>query len=311
MKIKNSKFKMITETKPLVSVIMPVYNALPYLSQAIDSILDQTYQNFEFIIIDDASQDGSYGLLQKYATKNKKIRLFRNSKNLGISESAKRAISKTKGGFIARMDADDIALPYRIERQVEYLLKNKKTVAIGGQCILINEKGDFIGNKRFPTEFKDIYKLIFEFIPLQQPTLMIAKRRLPENFEYYKDGMNTAEEVELFFKLFLYGKVENLKDPVLMYRFHGKNTSMKNIRETFFLTLLTRFRAVLLYKYRPTLKGILVTLLQLILILILPGRVNIFLYKVFRSLTTNQRLLKIDTLLAKQLSPEFLFSKSK
>ena len=245
--------------KPKISVIMPVYNAGSYLSHAIESILNQTYQDFEFIIVDDGSTDGSWEILNEYARKNKKIKLFRQSKNYGISVTARKAILKTKGNFIARMDADDVALPSRLEKQISYLRTHKKTVAVGGNCILIDRNGDHVGIKTFPAKFNEIYRYIFEFVPLQQPTLMIAKKRLPKNFQYYIDGMNTAEEVELIFKLFLHGKVENLKDYVLLYRLHENNTSLIDVRKTFILTLYARLRAVIKYGYKPSLAGIITT----------------------------------------------------
>lgn len=274
--------------KPLVSVVMPVYNAGQFLSEAAKSILAQTYRNFEFIIVDDTSEDSSWQIIQDLSRKNKQIKAFRNPQNLGVSETVKRAISKAKGEFLARMDADDIALPHRLDKQVNYLLNHKETVAIGGQCLLINKNGDIVGEKTFPTAFSDIYKYIFKFIPVQQPTLMIARHRLPKQFEYYRDAMNTAEEVELLFKLFQYGKVENLPDAVLMYRLHDKNTSLLDIRKTFLLTLLARIRGVFLYGYKPTLSGIITTLLQTCVVILLPRKLALFLYKKLRKIGVPQ-----------------------
>ncbi len=268
---------------PLVSVVMPVYNAGGFLVASIESILNQTYKNTEFIIVDDASTDESWEILKKYAKKYKKMKLFRNTRNLGISETAKRAISEAKGDFIARMDADDIALPNRLEQQIAYLQQHKKTVALGGQCMLIDKDGYVIGNKTFPTTFKKIYKYIFEFVPLQQPTMMIARKRLPKNFEYYRDGMNTAEEVELLFKLFQKGRVENLNNIVLMYRIHDENYSLKNPKETFLLTFLTRVKAIFCYGYRPTAQGLLTTIIQAFIVLLLPKKLIIYIYKVIRN----------------------------
>lgn len=274
---KNSK-----ET-PLVSIILPVYNAGNFLRDSIESLLNQTYKNTEIIIVDDHSTDNSYSILKEYAKKNKKIKLFRNKKNLGVSETVKRAINETQGDYLARMDADDISLPDRISLQVEYLEAHKRTVAIGGQCYTINAENQIIGRKTFPTEFKDIYKYIFRFIPVQQPTLMIAKKRLPDNFVYYVDGMNTAEEVELFFKLFTHGKVENLDEPVLLYRIHDNNTSFKNVKETFLLTLVARIKAIFRYGYKPTTAGVIYTVIQTLVVLLLPQNVILGIYRFYRN----------------------------
>lgn len=268
---------------PKISVVLPVYNAVGFLKDCLESILNQTYQDFEFIIVDDHSTDGSYEILEQYAKRHKKIKLFRNKKNKGVSEAVKKAISLSRGEYIARMDADDISFPTRFEKQIDYLEKNKKTVALGGQCLTIDENNKITGTKTFPNSFEDIYKYIFHFIPVQQPTLMIARKRLPKNFTYYIDGMNTAEEVELIFKLFKYGKVENMDEILLLYRVHDKNTSMQNVKETFLLTLLARIKAIFKYQYKPTKTGILYTFIQTIIVLTLPQKFIVFLYKIIRN----------------------------
>ena len=102
---------------PLVSIIMPVHNAQEFVAEAIRSILEQTYQRFKLIIIDDASTDKSAEILKKLV--NPKIVYFRNPKQLGVTKSLTHALKMSKGVFIARMDADDIAYPTRLERQVK------------------------------------------------------------------------------------------------------------------------------------------------------------------------------------------------
>ncbi len=291
--------------KPKISVVIPVYNGGKYLSLCLDSILNQTYKNFEIIAVDDCSTDGSYKILRKYATKYPKITVFRNSVNKGVSETAKKAISYARGDYIARMDADDIAIPTRFEVQLKHLRSRRKTVAVGGQCLIIDSRNNIIGKKSFPTSFADIYKYIFRFVPVQQPTLMIARKRLPVDFKYYIDGMNTAEEVELFFKLFQYGKVENVSDVVLLYRFHEGNTSLLNVRQTFLLTLIARIKAVFRYNYKPSFMGVLITFIQAIIILTLPQKASIALYKVFRdsSLDDVPSLTRYNNISPKSLLP--------
>jgi glycosyltransferase involved in cell wall biosynthesis len=263
---------------PLISVIMPVYNAGDYLVEAIKSILKQSYKNFEFIVVDDASTDNSWAILKKYKKKDKRIRIYRLKENIGVSQTVKFAIEKARGKFLARMDADDIAHPKRLEKEINYLLKNPQTVAIGSQCQLINKNGKNIGKKIFPTKFEDIYKYIFIFVPVQQPTLMINRTKLPKDFEYYYDSMDTAEEIELLFKLFQYGKVENLNETLHYYRLHGQNTSLINLKKTFLLTLLSRIKAVIKHSYKPTVKGVIFTFIQAVLILILPAKFILKMY---------------------------------
>lgn len=283
------KIKKLTKIRqPLVSVVMPAYNAGAYIADAIESILSQTYKNIELIIIDDGSTDGTYLIAKRYQAVDKRIIVMQNDKNLGVSMTSSKGISKAKGSFIARMDADDIATQDRFEKQVAYLQKNINTVAVGGNCYIIDRKGKIIGRKQFPKSFEEIYDYIFKFIPVQQGTLMIARERLPKDFVYYEDGMNTAEEVELFFKLFRYGRVENMSDYLLKYRMHNKNTSIVNLKTTFFLTLISRIKAVYRYSYTPSTSGILLTIMQALIVLALPTRVTMALYTSVRWINAYQ-----------------------
>ncbi|MCL4354518.1 glycosyltransferase [Patescibacteria group bacterium] len=268
--------------KPLVSVVIPVYNEYHFLRCSLNSVVNQTYSNYEVVLVDDCSSDGSCDILKEYEQRYSNIRVYRNKSNKGVSETAKKAIMHSKGDFIARMDADDIMSPIRLEKQVEYLLQHKKTVALGGQVLMIDEENRVTGKKFFPLKHEDIYKFISRFIPIQQATLMIARNRLPEDFKYYVDGMNTAEEVELFFKLFQHGKVENLKDVLLFYRLHSNNTSLLDVKKTFLYTLLARIKAVLKYNYKPPFSGIIITFIQAIAIMLLPRKLTLTTYKALR-----------------------------
>lgn len=283
-----NKEKVYKIQTPLVSVILPVYNAGLYIRQTIESILSQTYQNFEFIIIDDCSTDNSWNIVQEYAKCYKQIKVYKNHKNLKSAKTVTRAIALAKGDFLARMDADDIALPDRLEKQVNYLLQHTDTVALGGQCILIDQDNNRIGEKLFPTSFDEVYKYIFQFCPVQQPTFMIAKKRLPKNFDYYSHGMTPVEDIELLFKLFRHGKVENLPDLLLMYRIHGKNVSLVNMKHSFYLTLISRIRGVLYHNYKPTVKGIVITIVQAFIVLLLPQKATFTLYSMMKKIRSTK-----------------------
>lgn len=273
---------MVKSKKPLVSVVMPVRNAGDFLCLSVSSILKQTYCNFELLVVDDASTDGSLGVLKSFH--DKRIRIIRNKRNLGITKSANLAIKRAKGEFIARMDGDDIALPNRLEKQVNFLLKNKGVVAVGGQCDLIDSDGKKVGEKRFPNDFESIKRMIFRSVPVQQPSIMVAVCRLPRNFVWYNETFKTAEELELLFKLFNYGEVRNLRSKVLLYRIHKGNTSLKDPKNTFYLTLKTRLIAVRDLGYKPTLFGVVSTIVQAIVVFVLPERLIYPLYSYLRGM---------------------------
>jgi len=269
---------MVSKNKPFVSIVMPAKNAGDFLLEALQSIQNQTYKDWELIVVDDASTDNTFKILKEFSKGNRKLRVFRNKRKRGVSFSANLAISKAKGIFIARMDADDVMFPTRIEKQVNFLIKNKKSVAVGGQCELIDAKGEKTGEKKFPIDPERVREMIFSNIPLQQPALMINAGRLPKDFVWYDNGTGLAEEMELLFKLFNHGDVCNLSDMVLKYRIHGKNTSLKNPKKTFYQTFKTRIIAISKYKYRPSVKGIFISLAQLVIVSILP---NILVYPIY------------------------------
>ncbi len=260
------------DKKPLVSIVMPVYNAGNFLLEAIKSLQNQTFQNWELIMVDDCSTDNSWAILKNLAKEDKRIRIYQVKTHGGVACAANLALAKAKGDLIARMDADDISLPWRIEKQVKFLQNHPKAIALGGQCELINQAGEIIGKKQFPLENSQIKKMIFWSIPLQQPTLMVNRKLLPKDFKWYEKEFNVAEEVELLFKLFQYGEVFNLPETVLFYRIHGKNTSLQNPKRTFLLTFKTRMKAISKYGYQPTISGFLLNLIQFSLIILLPSQ---------------------------------------
>lgn len=275
---------------PLVSVVMPVHNAGNFLLEAVESILNQTYKNLELVIVNDASTDETSGILSSF--KDKRIRVFKNKRRFGVTKSANFAIGKARGEYVARMDGDDVASLDRIEKQVNFLHKNGNVVAVGGQCELIDSNGIGIGEKRFPVGDSQIKKMIFSSVPLQQPTLMVNTKLLPKDFVWYDENYSSAEELELLFKLFEFGEVRNLKDYLLKYRIHKGNTSLKNPKKTFFLTLKTRFLAISKYGYRPTFVGILTTVAQTVLISLIPGTWIYPIYSIVRG--TNKINVKIN-----------------
>lgn len=270
-----------------ISVIMPVWNAQDYLSQAIESILSQTYQNFELIIVDDCSSDSSYEIAASFTKKSSKIKLLKNAWHRGVSATANKACLHATGQFIARMDADDISVPDRLQKQLVFLQTHPDMIAVGGQFVLINKHTLQIGKRTFPLSHKDIYPYAFYFTGLSQPGLMINRNHLPKNFRFYNETLPTAEEVELVFKLFSFGPVANLPDTILYYRIHDTNTSLKNPKQTFFLTLRSRIQAIVFLGYIPSFKGMCINLLQILIVGLLPNRLIVHVYRLFRDNPVN------------------------
>lgn len=271
--------------KPLVSVIMPVYNAGEFLVEAIESILRQTYQNFEFIIVDDASIDGSWEIIQKYKKlypkKIKTIRLKRNL-NKGGDACANLGFKKARGEFIARMDADDIAHPQRLEKQVEFMRQNNDVIVLGTQAFVVDREGEITGEKIEPITHEEIKQNYFIYHPMIHPTVMIRRNLLPKRSFLYRIKYSANNDLLTFFDLLRFGRFANLPEKLLFYRIHGKNDSLVNPREKFFNTIKIRFLAWMRYGYEPSLKAIIMTLLQLGVVLTMPSSIITHLYIFWR-----------------------------
>lgn len=134
---------------------MLVRNGRHFTEAAINSILDQSFKDFEFLIIDDASEDNTYQIIKSYRKRySKLIRIFRLSKNLGAFGATNYALKKAQGEFVALMDSDDISHPDRLMKQVNFLKNNPDVIVVGCQADIINESGEVIGKKRFPLILK-------------------------------------------------------------------------------------------------------------------------------------------------------------
>ncbi|HOD01666.1 MAG TPA: glycosyltransferase [bacterium] len=267
-----NKMKNTTKnTNQLVSIIMPVYNASKYIEEAVDSVLSQTYTNWELIAVDDGSKDDSYKKLLSYSKNDKRIRVYRNTKNLGVGKTSNYAISKARGRFITRFDSDDIMPSFRIEKHVDFLNRHRDVILVGGQVETIDERGRKIGDKCFPTSSKEIYDGFFTFMTVQQGASMINASKLPHGFVWYNDNARTAEEVDLFFRLFKYGRFCNLSETTLFYRQYKGSTSLKDPKLTFFNTFNTRKLATKLYGYNPTIKAKLINIAQFVIVSMLPS----------------------------------------
>ena len=152
--------KRVANKKPLVTVITPAYNAEKFIVEAIDSVLNQTYKEFEYIIIDDCSTDKTLKIAQTYAKKDKRVRVYKNEKNLGIAGNRNKGVSLAKGKYIMWQDADDISISDRMENQVNILEKNKDMGIVGGALLFFDEKGEH-GRREYPTNDLELRKIIY------------------------------------------------------------------------------------------------------------------------------------------------------
>ncbi|KKP55482.1 MAG: Glycosyl transferase family 2 [candidate division WS6 bacterium GW2011_GWB1_33_6] len=238
------------ENNSLVSIVIPVHNGEKYIKESIDSCINQTYRNTEILVVDDKSEDGTLDILREYKDRIKVIPI---EKQNGLGNVINVGIRQSKGKYIARMDADDIMYPTRLEKQVEYLESNPNCVAVGGQIDIIDEYGDKVNHREYALTDKELRKNRFLFQPFAHPAVTLRKSTL-ENIGLYPEDMWKVEDVKLFLILSTKGEFANLSDTVLKYRMTFKTESQSKMIEHFKKTNDIRNWAIKELNIKPTLR---------------------------------------------------------
>ena len=205
---------------PKISILLPVYNAQRYLKRAIESLTNQTFEAFELIAIDDGSTDKSLKILTQYANQDPRIKVL-TQKNQGLVTTLNRGIKESHAPYIARMDADDIAHPKRIQKQFDYLESHPECVALGSWVTFIDNSGLPFFNYKTPKEHKNILKEVLKGNAgsLIHPALMFRKKALIEVRGYDKNCQH-FEDFDLYLKLIDHGTFHNIPEYLLLYRRH-------------------------------------------------------------------------------------------
>ena len=220
---------------PRVSVLMPVFNGGRYLAQAIESVQAQTFADFELIIVDDGSTDGSAEKITAFAALDRRIRAYRKH-NSGISDTLNRGIAEARGDWIARLDADDVMLPHRLERQMAFVSTGAGIVAAGSNYHLIDERGTSCATVRpLPRSVDELRRLLDAREPLifTHPT-MIYRRDIAMALGGYRPEYEPCEDTELFARMIAMDGVILIQPEVLtLYRVHAGAISEHQTRQMF------------------------------------------------------------------------------
>ncbi|HEX4132682.1 MAG TPA: glycosyltransferase [Pirellulales bacterium] len=214
------------ETQPVrVSVLMPVYNAAAYVRKAIESILAQSMRDFEFLIFDDGSTDQSRAIVEQCASGDPRLKVFSDG-HRGYTPRLNRGIELARGEFIARMDADDISLPDRFERQLAFLNEHPDCVAVGGQVMNIDAEGYEISVSNLPLEHDQIdgQHIGGGFGRMSHPTVMM-RTAVVRAIGGYQPDLEPLEDYDLWLRLGEIGHLANLPNVLLKYRLHLKSVS--------------------------------------------------------------------------------------
>ena len=215
------------ERVPEVSVIIPVYNGEQFLREAVESILQQTFADFELVICDDGSTDRTWEIIQSFG--DKRIRALRSVTNLGIACALNKGLHAAKGQYIAIMHADDIALPTRLERQTAFLRRNKDVKLVGTGVLKIDENGTPIRKVVPPSTHEEICRDMWRHNPFAHSSVMY-ERSIVLSMGGYNEGLVPSEDYDLWFRIIRKCKVANLSEVLTYYRIHAGSAS--NTRDT-------------------------------------------------------------------------------
>ena len=206
---------------------MPVYNAQEYLEDSIQSVLNQTFKGFEFIILDDGSTDLSLPIIEKWGAMDRRIRIV-NHQHTGLSALLRMGLNHAKGEFIARMDADDISLPERFERQINFFQRHAEVGTCGTWMRMFGQKS---GVMKPPLDDARIKACLLFACPMMHPTVMMRRSMLTESNINYSESARWTEDYDLWTRLAPHTQFANLPELLLLYRTHNAQVSTEKQEE--------------------------------------------------------------------------------
>ena len=232
----------MTINKPKISVVMPFYNCEKYLDQSIQSVLDQKFSDFEFLIINDASTDGSDEVVKKYVH-DPRIVYIKNTSNQRITRNLNMGIDRARADIIARMDGDDICDVTRFEKQYAFLQAHENVVLVGSDATLIDGEDTVLGRKTKPVDVNVIKKDIFLYSPFIHPSVMFRKDAIVLVGKY-DERYSVCQDYALWFKVVFAGyDVANISEELVHYRIYA-NSSHKHAKEIAKNTFIIRKEAI-------------------------------------------------------------------
>lgn len=259
---------------------MPVYNCERYVTQAVESILNQTYKKFEFIIIDDSSNDSTFRILKNFKKIDKRITLIRNRENLGVTKSLNKALAKSSGKYIVRMDADDWSYPERFQLQLDLMEKHPDVIVSGSYVEICDSKLKTKYIREYLHDDTNIRKHIFRYSPFAHPATIWKAEVLRK--ERYNEAISVAQDYELYFRVGKIGKFMNLDKPLLKLRMHKQSISTILSNAQSKNTILIRLNAILMLGYEMSVFDKFYNFLQEIVVGLIPVRLRFYIFNLLR-----------------------------
>lgn len=223
---------------------MSVYNGEEFLEDSILSVLNQSYKDFEFVIVDDCSTDGTSAILNDFQKTDSRIKVINNKQNLGLTRSLNKAIGESSGEYLARLDAGDLSVEERLEKQVNFLNNNKEVGLVGSFMYIIDTKGQIIKEVKYPIDNEALKKVLIRYNPFVHSSIMF-RREVGARVGFYDEAFMYAQDYSLYFRFFPYAQFANLPFFLVKYRHMPHSiTSTKNKQQMYFANKARRYAIV-------------------------------------------------------------------
>lgn len=225
-----------------ISVLMPVRNGERFVAEAVESVLSQTFADLELLVLDDGSTDSTPQILERLAADDSRLVVHRRAPGRTLAEALNAAAELSRAPLLARLDADDVALPERLGLQTEFLSENPDVVLLGGQALLIDERGREFGRAEYPTGKAELKEALRE----RNPFVHSATAMRREAFEAvggYRVNFDHAEDLDLWLRLAAGRQIANLPRPVVKYRIHGDQQTLHKQDEQALFSVAARASA--------------------------------------------------------------------
>lgn len=261
---------------PLVSVLIATYNSDAFVKDTVESIINQTYKNLEIVISDDCSTDNTIKIVENLQQKDSRIILIKNKKNLGIADNMNKGIMNCKGKYIAILDGDDWAYPYRIEEQVEIMEENPSVVLCSGYMDICDENLNIQTTRKYPLTDIDIRKAMVKYDPISHTSSMWRKDALLE-IGLYSNKFPICRDYDLVVRISKFGEYRNIPKSLIKYRVRNNSETGKRIRQTQYYSFYIQMKAHFEYGFPLTFGDIIFMFFRLLATVILPTSVQRFL----------------------------------
>ncbi len=261
------------KNEPLVSILVATYNSSEYISDCLNSLLDQTYNNIEIVVCDDASTDNTVDIVNELKKIESRIQLFVNEKNLGITLNMNNGIHNCNGKYIAILDGDDWSYPERIAKQVKVMEDDPEIVLCSSFMQICDENLNPVTTRKYPLSDNDIRKAMVRYNPISHPGSMWRAETLKKT-SLYNNHFPIARDYDLIVRISEFGKYQNIPEVLIKYRVRNDSETAKRIRQTQWYSFYIQMKAHFEYGFPLKMGDIFFITARIISTIILPAKLQ-------------------------------------